>query len=293
MKSNEIIVNILEKRSEIMPNNIAYYSLDDTLRETQITYANLYKRVQSMASYLLSKGVKNNNRCMLLYYGQIDFIVAFLACNLMGAIPIPMNIPSKNKSIKKWEDIQKNTNVKYLLTEEKKRSTLEKIIEKSMILSQLPIYSEVQFDSTKLEGDFNEIVFLQFTSGTTGDPKGVMVTHSSLFNNLNQLKIKINLTYGDIILSWLPFYHDMGLIFGMLEGIYNGNTVVLIKPYDFIQRPLNWGKAIKKYQATHICGPNFAYGLLADRLHKATDKEAKEISFEFVKKLSVERRLSV
>ena len=107
--------------------------------------------------------------------------------------------------------------------------------------------------------------FLQYTSGSTSDPKGVAVTHANLLSNLEMIRVSLGNTKQSTYVNWVPLYHDMGLILNALEALYVGALCVLLAPNAFMQRPLNWIRAIHTYRAEVACGPNFGYDLCINR----------------------------
>ncbi|SCM81452.1 AMP-dependent synthetase and ligase [uncultured Sporomusa sp.] len=272
------VAEILEFRARHTPDKSAYGMLDAVFRLTAITYAELWARVAALSSRLPAQIA--GERCLLMFQPGIDFIVALLACSHSGAIPVPVNMPGRNKSLVKWENIAANCQACCILTDKAGLDTLPDILKPSGILAALPLYAEQAGIVAGTSPGFNELAFLQYTSGSTGDPKGVMVTHASLLNNLKQLADKFRINENSVMVSWLPFYHDMGLILGILQGIYSGNRVILMNPADFMQQPLNWLRAISVYQATHTAAPNFAYELAAAKLAKLSPDEAKDISLQ-------------
>ncbi|MBD8499354.1 AMP-binding protein [Paenibacillus sp. CAU 1523] len=274
------LVRILEVRAQHTPDQIAYGMLDVNLNITDITYAELFARVCACSAQLAMKYVVEGERCLLMFQQGIDFIVSFLACHRIGAIPIPCNMVNRSKSLAKWESIAANAQVTCIVTDANSINTIESSFKKSERLSSLPIFVEQKgaaSDRETVKG-YNELALLQYTSGSTGNPKGVMVTHSSLLNNLKQLDAKFEFNERSIMVSWLPFYHDMGLIIGILQGLYSGYKVILMKPVDFMQQPLSWLRAISMYGATHTGAPNFAYELAAERLVDSPSHELEGIS---------------
>ena len=117
-----------------------------------------------------------------------------------------------------------------------------------------------------------DICFLQFTSGSTSDAKGVMIAHGGLIHNVKFMRTRYKSTSRTTLVSWLPQYHDMGLIGGLFTALVSGGSAVLFSPMTFIKKPLLWLETISKYQATHSARPNFAFELLIRRLESDKDK---------------------
>ncbi len=271
----DTIINKLQSRAKTSPNTCAYSFIDADLNSTSITYLELLDQVERYAKQLIVSEINHGDRCLLLFPQGLDFIICFLACNWIGVIPIPLNMPGRNKALTKWEKIATDCNAKAILTDRHSIDFLSNCTANSSILSSLVIPSFSHTDNGTISSPYrvNEIAFLQYTSGSTGNPKGVMVTQSSLINNLKEVKQFQAIKEDSVIVSWLPFYHDMGLIFGILQGLFSGCKVVLIHPTDFMSQPLIWAKAISMYRGTHTAAPNFAYELLAEKLEKTTVKD--------------------
>ncbi|OCA97947.1 non-ribosomal peptide synthetase [Clostridium beijerinckii] len=283
----ENLIQILHFRAYCTPEKIAYEILDSNLNPYEITYSELYFRVSNFALRLLKNKIVNGDRCLLIFHRELDFIISYLACNLIGAIPIPLNMPKRNSYMDKWENISKDSEARCILTE---RENVEFLKEKFAFssckhLSSLSIYFEKEKSSDskdKAAHKNNDISFLQYTSGSTGIPKGVIVTNSSLLNNMKQIEKNLNFCEESIMVSWLPFYHDLGLIYGILQGIYSGYKVILMNPDDFMENPISWLKAITTYKATHTAAPNFAYELISNEIDNKP-LEVKDIKLNTLK----------
>ncbi|QKX04989.1 AMP-binding protein [Aquimarina sp. TRL1] len=272
------IIEILQYRAEDSPDTIAYNYIDLTGNITSITYGTLLTKTILYASYLKSKKIHKGDRCLLLFPQGISFIISFLACNWIGAIPIPLNIPGRNKPLFKWEKIASDANPVSIITTPSQKDFITTTLTPSSILSSLPVLA-IKEDFLTKKNDSpspDTIAFLQYTSGSTGAPKGVMVSQHALINNLKETKKLFSFSKESKMVSWLPFYHDMGLILGILQGLYSQCPVYLMSPADFMSHPLLWVEIITKYKGTHTAAPNFAYELIADKL---SDKSRKNYSF--------------
>lgn len=293
-KDDQCLIDFLIKRTEQYPHKIAFCDVDIDLQENPFTYLELLFQVKGYAQILKNKNIKKGDRCLLIFNQGIEFIIAFLACQWIGAIPVPLNIPGRSKSLDKWENIAGECFPETIITAKKNASRLIQSLSKSKLLSKIPVTEVEILVSDQLETAFTDepdihpTAFLQYTSGSTGNPKGVVVTQNSLIKNSRESRKNMNATPDSVFVSWLPFYHDMGLILFIVQTIYNGNSLYLMKPEDFMSRPLNWVYALSKWKGTHTGGPNFAYQLVADKLvqlhHelKQTNKKA-EISLEDLK----------
>ena len=292
--NGQCLIDFLIKRSTQYPNKIAFCDVDIELQENPCTYSELLFQVKEYAQILKNEEVEKGDRCLLIFNQGIEFIIAFLACQWVGAIPVPLNIPGRSKSLDKWENIAKECLPKAIITGKKSASRLVQSLAKSKLLSKIQvlkvdiIISDTFESSFTTQPDIHSTAFLQYTSGSTGNPKGVVVTQDSLIKNSKESKKNMNATPDSVFVSWLPFYHDMGLILFIVQTIYNGNSLYLMKPEDFMSRPLNWVYALSKWKGTHTGGPNFAYQLVADKLvqlHQELRKNNKkaDISLETLK----------
>ncbi|ROI06729.1 hypothetical protein EGI16_02150 [Chryseobacterium sp. G0240] len=266
------LIDFLIRRSTEYPGKIAFCDVDIDLNENPMTYSQLLFQVKEYAQDFKNEEIQKGDRCLLIFNQGTEFIIAFLACQWIGAIPVPLNIPGRSKPLDKWENIAETCQPKVIITGKKSGSRLMQSLSKSKLLGSIPFIEVAIKDSDILETDFTDqpdihpTAFLQYTSGSTGNPKGVVVTQDSLIKNSRESKKNMNATPDSVFVSWLPFYHDMGLILFIVQTIYNGNSLYLMKPEDFMSRPLNWVYALSKWKGTHTGGPNFAYQLVADKL---------------------------
>lgn len=274
----QCLIDFLMKRSIQYPHKIAFCDVDIDLQETPLTYSEFLFQVKEYAQILKNERIKKGDRCLLIFNQGIEFIIAFLGCQWIGAIPVPLNIPGRSKSLDKWENIAKECLPEAIITGKKSASRLFQSLSKSKLLNKIQVIEVEIIASDKTESSFTDqpdihpTAFLQYTSGSTGNPKGVVVTQDSLIKNSRESKKNMNATPESVFVSWLPFYHDMGLILFIVQTIYNGNSLYLIKPEDFMSRPLNWMYALSKWKGTHTGGPNFAYQLVADKLVQLHDE---------------------
>ncbi|MGK7884105.1 MAG: fatty acyl-AMP ligase, partial [Crocosphaera sp.] len=208
----------------------------------------------------------------LLYPPGLDFIIAFFACLYAGVIAIPLYPPRPNRSINRIKAIIANAEVKIGLSTSEAFPKIERRFLDNPELSVLSWLKSDNLPETsqnfQLSCDINpkKLALLQYTSGSTGQPKGVMVSHGNILHNCQYIQQSFELTSEDVSATWLPHFHDMGLIDGILEPIYSGILGVLMPPIAFLGRPINWLKAISDYGVTHSGGPNFAYDLCVNKI---------------------------
>ncbi|MBW4513023.1 MAG: fatty acyl-AMP ligase [Scytonematopsis contorta HA4267-MV1] len=264
------LVDLLRFRVLNQPNLTAYTFLLDGETETlSLTYAELDRQARVIAIKLRSMNVAGS-RALLLYPPGLDFIAAFFGCLYAGVVAIPAYPPRANQNMSRLQSIVSDAQATLALTT---TSLLDNINSSFATNSEFQQLCWLATDSitsitSNLAEEWQEpslsgsnLAFLQYTSGSTGTPKGVMVSHSNILHNLGLIKKSFADTPKSRGVSWLPPYHDMGLIGGVLQPLYVGAEMILMSPLAFMQKPLRWLKAISRFQVTTSGGPNFAYDL--------------------------------
>ncbi|MDJ0661420.1 MAG: fatty acyl-AMP ligase [Crocosphaera sp.] len=286
----ENLVSILEKRATYQPSKTAYIFLDrGETEQCSLTYEQLNKKARELAA-ILQESQLQGERALLMYSPGIDFIIAFFACLYAGVIAVPIYPPRRNQSLDRLKAIIDDCQAKEVLTTSTIRSNLENSLIHYPELQRLSwlttdnlstIAKNNNLSFTNIQKD--NIAFLQYTSGSTGNPKGVMVTHGNLLHNLSMIKQAFGHTSASRGLGWLPLFHDMGLIGNVLQPLYAGFPCALMSPVDFLQKPYRWLKAVSQYQATTSGGPNFAYELcvskITDEQLETLDLRSWEVAF--------------
>lgn len=270
------LIDILQKHAENQPQKLAYRFLTDgEEEEVDFTYEQLDQRARSIGA-LLQAYTKAGDRVLLLLPAGLDFIAAFFACIYAKVIAIPVPPPHPARLGK--------TLITSLRIASDAKPTVALISTSLFKAIEAKNDSKDQFKKIKLlvvdrnemrdwtdkwqkpEIDEKDIAFLQYTSGSTSTPKGVMVSHGNLLHNMGVIEKSFGQTSKSETVIWLPPYHDMGLIGGILQPLYTGNTVSLIPHLLFLQRPIRWLKAISRFKATTSGGPNFAYDLCVRKI---------------------------
>jgi len=254
------------------PDLKVYTFLAQPAPET-LTYSELSNRINNTIA-LLKQHCRVGDRIILIFNPGFDFIVSFLACLFSGVVAVPLYPAGKNKT---KEDtllhILADCRPHCILTSEDLIETLSDLaIPDSLNLSILAI-KDVSQSLNKSQSDYylpypEDLAFLQYTSGSTGKPKGVMVTHQNLVANQLQIQKISGHNRHSVGVCWLPPYHDMGLIGGILQPLFVGCHIILMAPSAFITKPLTWLKALSDYQATTACAPNFAFDLCVSRVNQ-------------------------
>jgi 8-amino-7-oxononanoate synthase len=264
------LVELGRKRGIESPDRLAYSFLLDGERETaELTYGTLEARARAIAATLQAT-LNPGDRGLLLFSPGIDYIVSFFGCLYAGVIAVPAYPPKPNQSLNRVEAIIADALPSVILTTQSIQENAEKQLSDSPRFSTLRWITPGLIHTDPCEWrepvlTSESIAYLQYTSGSTADPKGVMLTHGNLLNNLGLIYEHFGHTHLSKGVIWLPPYHDMGLIGGILQPLYGGFPVTLMSPYAFLQRPMRWLRAISRTRATTSGGPNFAYDLCARR----------------------------
>jgi acyl-CoA synthetase (AMP-forming)/AMP-acid ligase II len=264
------LVDLITRRAAEQADERGYVFLSDKGdEEAALTFGELHRRAVAVAAHLRASG-SPGDRALLLFGAGLDFIVAYFGCVLAGVIAVPMMLPRRNSSLGSSASIAANANPRFLLTSGWVQSTRPDVIERFsapqrhwIITDQVEAMSEAHPRLPIAAPD--DIAFLQYTSGSTSDPKGVMVAHRNLIENLEMMRQVQGNTRQSTYASWIPLYHDMGLVGNVLQSLYVGSLCVLLAPITFMQRPLSWLRAISRYRAQVAGGPNFAFDLCAQR----------------------------
>lgn len=255
-------VQLLQERAISHPDHVIFTFLEDGETESShLTYQHLDQKAREIAGYL-QQWQSRGERALLLYQPGLEFITAFLGCLYAGVIATPAYPPRQNRSFARLEAIIKDAEAKFALTTESLKEKIEQKLTKNtsiICLATDNLNPDFAQNWQKFEPSADSLAFLQYTSGSTGVPKGVMVSHGNLIHNSQLIKDCFQNSSNSIGGSWLPPYHDMGLIGGILQPIYVGITTIMLPPVTFLQRPVRWLKAISKYKITTTGGPNFAY----------------------------------
>jgi len=262
------IVDVLNTRATIQPDQPSYVFLSDGAEVDRLTFAQLRRRARAVAAHLQEMKAQDE-RALLLYPAGLDYVVAFYACLYGKVIAVPAYPPRMNQNLRRLLAIIDDAQPTVALTTSAIFSRLQSRFDQVPSLKSIRwvITDGIDLGQAELckenEGIEDTIAFLQYTSGSTTTPKGVLVSHDNLMYNQAMMRESLKHDDDTVIVSWLPMYHDMGLIGNILAGVYNGAPCYLMSHTDFLQKPACWLKAISKYRATFSGGPNFAYDLCA------------------------------
>ncbi len=264
------LVNLLSHRAQNQSDDTGYTFIQSGEEISSLTYGQLHLKAKAIAAKMQSLKLAGE-RALLLYQPGLDFIAAFFGCLYAGVIAVPANLPRKNRSFSRLQAITADAQAKVVLTRTDLLENRKQCFEENLELAELTwlATNELNSDASSWqqpEIDSESLAFLQYTSGSTGNPKGVVVSHANLLHNLALIHKCFGHTANSKGVIWLPPHHDMGLIGGILQFIYGGIPLVLMSPVDFIQKPVRWLQAISRYQATTSGGPNFAYDLCVNKI---------------------------
>jgi acyl-CoA synthetase (AMP-forming)/AMP-acid ligase II len=268
------LVDLLRARATHESEQVGYrFLLDGETQEVSLTYQALDQQSRAIAAHLQSI-CQPGERALLLYQPGLDYISAFFGCLYAGVVAVPAYPPRPNRSLERIEAILADSKATVALTSQSILSLINRQLEQVQSLQTL---HWVATDTLETFADHwqepvltsDSLAFLQYTSGSTATPKGVMITHGNLLQNLAAIHRCFGHSPQSQGVIWLPPYHDMGLIGGILQPLYGGFGVVLMSPLMFLQRPLRWLEAISRYQATTSGGPNFAYDLCVRKIAPA------------------------
>ena len=259
------IVEILRYRADRQPEQIGYtFLVDGESEEIKLSYRELDFLARAIAAHLQSLA-SPGERALLLYPPGLEYIIVFFACLYAGIVAVPAYPPRPNRSLSRLQAIIASSQAKLALTNESILSNLKRRKADAPELDTLTwlatdsIAENIASRWQEPSLDGNSLAFLQYTSGSTAAPKGVSIAHSNLLHNLKSIYRCFQHSANSLGVIWLPPYHDMGLIGGVLQPLYGGFPVILMSPLMFLQNPLRWLQGISRYRGTTSGGPNFAY----------------------------------
>ncbi len=270
------LMGVLQNWAMNRPDVSAFTFLGDDEHERVLSYSQLDESARRIAGRLQDQA-EAGDRALLLFAPGLEFIEAFFGCLYAGILPVPTCYPKQNGRMPRLTSIAEDAKASTLLTVGSTLEQLQRNSDDSAWAGAAPIaLDEIRPDSADAwqqpDIDRGDVAFLQYTSGSTSDPKGVMVSHGNLLQNLESIRRGFHIETDEFggadsrSVFWLPAYHDMGLIGGILTPLYVGGHSYLMSPRLFLQRPLRWLSAIHREQATISGAPNFAFDLCVDKI---------------------------
>lgn len=267
------LLEVLEWHVRQHPQRLHIRVLEDDAEVATLTYEQLWQEARQKASGLQALGVVPGETVAIMLPTGRDYFLSFIGVLMAGAIPVPIYPPARLAQLE--EHLQRHTGI----LQNCQASTLITVAEAKMVAALLKTRVESLRNvvaAQELQGDATaflqppvsgqDTAFLQYTSGSTGNPKGVVLTHANLLANLRAMGTVVKVTSRDVFVSWLPLYHDMGLIGAWFGSLYFGLELVVMSPLAFLAKPQRWLWAIHKYGGTLSASPNFGYELCCKRI---------------------------
>ena len=267
-KVTSTIIELLRGRAKHQGEKHAYTFLIDGKKESSpLSYGELDRQARAIAA-LLQKYQSEGERALLLYPQGLEVIAAFCGCLYAGVIAIPVPPPESGRlkrTLPRLTAIVKDAQASIVLTTAAILALLENVQD------EFPEFKQMRWiDTEKIELELAEnwqdphidphhLAYLQYTSGSTSTPKGVMLSHYNLMHHAAYLQKACGYEADSITTNWMPYFHDYGLVEGLIVPLYNGHPCYVMSPFAFIKRPVQWLRNITKYRVTHSQAPNFAY----------------------------------
>lgn len=264
------IVDALRLHAEKTPDRRAFAFLSDSGKEAaSLTFAELDRRAGQLAARL-SQVTQPGDRVLLAFPPGLGFVVAFLGCLYAKVIAVSTVMPRRNKVRDSTISIIEDCAPAVGLSDREQVAMLTRVVDEvcTAQLDWLAVEDESDIEPANTPRDIepDSLAFLQYTSGSTSAPKGVMVSHRCLMSNLKMITDAYRLSASSTRVGWIPLHHDMGLVFNVLQAIYCGALCVLMSPMSFLKQPLGWLEAIGKYEAELALGTDYAYQLCVDMI---------------------------
>ncbi|WP_280475107.1 AMP-binding protein [Nocardia farcinica] len=276
---------LLRVRASEKSDDIAFVFLDDAGRQAQaLDYGDLHRRAEAFAARL-TRDFKLGDRVLLLHPPGLDYVVSFYACLYAGLVAVPLFPPQRNR-VNHVEAVARDCAAAAVV------STPEVLAEMAnlsgdLFVSRLPRVSTeytddlpVEFEPPEIDG--SQIAYLQYTSGSTSTPKGVIIDHAMALQQVRELAFSWEVDATSVVVSWLPHFHDFGQVSSVLMPVYVGGGAVLMAPSTFVKNPFRWLAAVTEYRGTHSGAPNFAFDLCVDKITPAERAELDLASWRLV-----------
>jgi len=267
------LIEVLLTYAEKTPNKAHIYFQTDNGTEEVITYKQLLTESLRVAQGLKNWGLKEGETVAIMQPTHPNFFYSFYGTLLAGAIPVPIYPPFRMHMLEAYAKLEarilKNAGVRILISfkeAEKLSHVLQSFVPSLKYVTTVKELSQGSELTSLYKANENNFAFIQYTSGSTNDPKGVLLSHYNLLSNIRAYGKTIKVTPEDVAVSWLPLYHDMGLIGMWLGSLYYGVPLILLTPFSFLNHPERWLWAIHYHRGTLSGAPNFAYELCVRKL---------------------------
>lgn len=263
------LVDVATHRGAVQPEVRLFTFLGDGETETDsLTFGELDRRARALAAELHRLGA-SGRRVVLAYPSGLDFIVAFFGSLYAGAVAVPTVLPVGRRALEILETLARDARPEFVLTAASQSAAIARQLAglETRVASLQELHCGSNADPTfepRVSPD--DLAMIQYTSGSTGAPKGVMLTHTNLMHNQAVIFRHFQHDKTSGVVSWLPMFHDMGLIGTVMQPLYMGRPCTLMSPIHFIERPARWLRAITRYGATTSGAPNFAFDMCVNRI---------------------------
>jgi len=273
VKSAKTLVEVLAAHAQQTPNRVHIYFHNEEGEQETLTYGQLFAKASSIARALHKRGMKPGETIAIMQPTQLGFFYSFFGTLLAGCIPVPIYPPFRPHMLEHYAKqearILHNAEVRMLITfqQAEKLSRLLRAFVPS--LKEVITVDDLLAEKNKPlihAAQGHDGALIQYTSGSTSAPKGVLLSHNNLLANIRAYGQSIHMSPDDVGVTWLPLYHDFGLIGSWLGSLYSAMPLVLMTPFSFLNRPERWLWMIHQYRATLSGGPNFAYELCAKKI---------------------------
>ncbi|MBL1078838.1 AMP-binding protein [Nocardia sp. 2] len=261
-------IELLDARATKNGEEVAFAFLDDEGREADaLTYRELDERARALA-HQLNCTVSAGDRVLLLHPPGLDYVVSFYACLYAGVIAVPLFPPQRSR-IEHIDEVARDCAASVVISTSNVLSGMRETPGDTYLESLPRIASDTEAVDRELisiiQPDTSSIAYLQYTSGSTSAPKGVIITHGMMLQQCAELAHTWGVDAGSVVVSWLPHFHDFGQVSGVLLPVYSGIRAVLMAPATFVKNPIRWLSAVSMYRGTHSGSPNFAFDLCAEK----------------------------
>lgn len=269
------LVTMLIDRAERHGDRLAFASLEDGVAVSQRwTYGDLHLRAKAIAAQLQSIAAPGA-RALLMYPAGLEFLAGFFGCLYASVIAVPVPPPEASRLKRtgpRLRSIAGDAQTSLVLTTAKIRELISQADPPVFAPGTMSILCTDSIETELADRwreptlDGSELAYLQYTSGSTSTPKGVMISHRSVCSHLVNLQRMCDYNLDSVTVTWMPYFHDYGLVEGLLEPLYNATPCYVMSPFAFVKRPVAWLRSLSQFRGTHSQAPNFAYDLCAKRI---------------------------
>lgn len=272
------MMECMERNSRLFPDKTAYAMVNKTGDHDKISHQEVNRNVNNVAAFLREYQM-SAHKVVIMLPSSIDYITSFLGVIKAGAVAVPAYPITNSHHRLRLESILNNAQPSFIITDSPTKEKMEKYfgdLLDDLVIIDIQSFHEGEFEENGTDPiDDESIAYLQYTSGSTSDAKGVIITHKNIIANETAIIDSFGLKFEEKIVTWLPFYHDMGLVGNIILTLFLGASCYIIDPVSFVQSPLLWLKTISSIGGTYVTAPNFAYQMCIDEI---TDEELEGIS---------------